>query len=145
MLIKKKIKDIFNMNDELMILLEDNDLKKDLSDIRSNTIGGQIYCIAGARESYGVSIINDTKFNWICKFSYEKRFDSFLLSEYLFKWRDEVIKYLSKKNELSSNQEDLLLDLYAHEYMHQGQLIRYLYGNNIKIPKSWKDFWHLSD
>jgi hypothetical protein len=30
------------------------------------------------------------------------------------------------------------MDLLEHELQHHGQLIRYVYGNKLEFPESWK-------
>jgi hypothetical protein len=113
-----------------------------LGTLRSNSIGEQLWCLAGARESYFTAIVKDARFQWICSFKSNPS-SKIDMDAYLLEWSQKYSSLLSGLESLSENQQSLLLDLIAHEYQHQGQLIRYLYGNQFRLPDGWQKFWHL--
>jgi hypothetical protein len=142
----EKIKAAFEMNDELFQVLQEEHLKLELGEFRSNNIGSQLYCVAAARDCYGHSIMEDKPFNWAPSMGREIHTDKSLLESYCIDNGVALINWLKHSTDkLSENQEELLFDLVAHEYMHQGQLIRYIYANELHMPHAMKAFWHLED
>ncbi|PIE78668.1 MAG: hypothetical protein CSA15_06660 [Candidatus Delongbacteria bacterium] len=55
--------------------INDDSLKFRIPNVRSNTIGSQMVCVAGARDSYSKSIVNDKPFSWDPDFLYDDRYD----------------------------------------------------------------------
>lgn len=143
--LKEKLEFIFMMYKDLLDILKPEDYKQDLKGLRSNTIGQQLQCVAGARESYYKSIIEDQGFKWTCSFDYKLSNVKDEIDKYMEEYEKKIIGFIDDSEEISNGQISLLLGLLSHEYLHQGQLIRYLYANHFPMPKSWKDFWHLED
>lgn len=56
----------FNLTFDLVDAINADDLQLKLKDLPSNTIGEQIWCIVGARESYLKAIINQS---WIERYT----------------------------------------------------------------------------
>lgn len=144
-ILKEKIEFIFGMHRDLLHTLRAENYAYKLKGLRSNTIGSQLLCVAGARESYYKSILGNEGFKWTCSFDGKMANVKTELDRYMGEYEKEIIKFIEDTEEISSNQTSLILDLLSHEYLHQGQMIRYLYANHLPIPKSWKDFWHLED
>lgn len=121
--------------------LPESALTRQLAD-RSNTIGAQLWCVVGARESYTSAIDNDGWVGFSCS-----------LSGADVKAKDRVLEALTRSDtrfgqvidgiEWTETRDDLLLALLEHETQHQGQLIRYLYGLGLRIPESWARRWAL--
>ncbi len=132
----KKIKRAFTLTKDLIENLPQEVLSLYLKDLPSNKIGEQIWCIIGARESYLKAIQVGKWVGFSCSLNENKSKPQVL--KYLESSSDNVIKYL-KGNILSDEQSELILDLLEHEVMHHGQLIRYIYGNKLKFPKSWNE------
>jgi hypothetical protein len=107
-----------------------------LGDLPSNTIGGQLWCVIGARESYSRAIRAGAWVGFSCSLddpgSPAKVGAALAASE-----RDvrDALGGLIAPETVTSG---LILDLLEHEAAHQGQLIRYLYGLKLAIPASWK-------
>lgn len=143
--LKEKLEFIFSMYRDLLDTLRSEDYVYRLKGLRSNSIGNQLKCVAGARESYYKSILDNRGFKWICSFDGEMANVKAEIDKYMGAYEKEIISFIDESEEISNNQMSLILDLLSHEYLHQGQLIRYLYANHLPIPKSWKEFWHLED
>ena len=143
--IVKKLVDVFNMNNEFIKAIEEQDLKLRITSARSNTIGSQLACVARARDAYSKCIINDEEFSWNPDFPYDDRYEHTKLSKHLIEKSSKLIKEYESFNNLSENQLSLTMDLLGHEFLHQGQLIRYIYANNLSMPNLIKSFWHLED
>lgn len=137
-----KLKSIFSLWSDLVESLDDEQLAMHLGDLRSNTIGQQLWCLGGCRESNLASLKADAPFAWTCSYGGSTE-DRAAIAAYLEEQAGGLVAFLEDLDELGANRANLLLDLLAHEFQHQGQVIRYLYGNGLPIPTSWQEFWHL--
>ena len=144
-LLTSKLKKVFKMNNEFLTTIKEDDLKLRLVGMRSDSIASQITCIIGCRDSYSKCLPKDEQFRWSPDFPHADRYNLSKLSRYLVEIGEKVISELESINELSDNQQELVLDLLSHEYQHQGQIIRYFYANGLKMPGAVKSEWHLED
>ncbi|MBM7613917.1 DinB family protein [Alkaliphilus hydrothermalis] len=133
--IKNHLHKAFNLTRDLVRDLPTDALKLKLKDLPSNTIGEQLWCIIGARESYLKAIMNEGWVGFNCSLKDTSSKDEILLC--LDQTGGESLDYLNS-HRLNEVQVDLLLALLEHEIQHHGQLIRYVYGNKLSFPKSWK-------
>lgn len=141
----KKLAVVFGMNNEFIKMIEAEGLKLRIENARSNTIGSQLACVARARDAYSKSILMDLPFSWRPDFPFEHRYNHEKLSKHLIEKSAEFINSLSLMDAMTENQLDLVIDLLSHEFLHQGQLVRYVYANNLSMPTVVKGFWHLED
>ena len=107
-----------------------------LGDLPSNTIGDQLWCVVGARESYSRAI----KVGQWSGFSssLDDTGDRSQVKAALARSEADVREALAAREEGSDATSGLILELLEHEAAHQGQLIRYLYALKLPIPTSWK-------
>ncbi|GAB2488109.1 hypothetical protein GCM10008929_10740 [Alkalibacterium psychrotolerans] len=136
----ERLETAFNLTEDLASSLSGEELRMQLRDIPSNTIGEQMWCIVGARESYLEAIIQNEWIGFSCALT-DVTSPSRVL-ESLTASSADCLSYL-QKNELNSIQTDLLFSLLEHEVQHHGQLIRYVYGNRLRFPKSWKSRYNV--
>lgn len=130
----KKLKRAFGLTLDLVENFSGDNLTLKLEDLPSNRIEDQLWCIIGARESYFRAIQNSKWSGFSC--SLKDKTSKVEIVKCLHKTSKSMFKFL-EKNKLSEVQIDMLLDLLEHEVQHHGQLIRYIYGNKLKFPKSW--------
>jgi hypothetical protein len=130
------LKRAFNLTDDLVQGLSETDFTLKLNDLPSNTVGEQLWCIIGARESYLKAIINEGWSGFSCSLNDTTSKVEILRS--LQKSADECLHFL-KSHELNETQSGLLITLLEHEIQHHGQLIRYVYGNKLSFPRSWHE------
>jgi hypothetical protein len=126
----------FNLTGDLVRGLADTDFRLKLNDLPSNTIGEQLWCIVGARESYVKALINEGWSGFSCSLG-----DTTAKAEIvrcLQESADECLHFVDS-HELNEIQTDLLVTLLEHEIQHHGQLIRYVYGNKLGFPQSWHE------
>ena len=135
------IKALFRAHQELAESLPSEAFGQKLS-IPSNTIGGQFWCLIGARESYAKAIKENGWAGFSCSMQFESTKDKEQVLKMLSHTAQDFEKILNDV-EWTENRDDLLLDLLEHETQHQGQLIRYVYGLKYKFPKSWAERWAL--
>jgi uncharacterized damage-inducible protein DinB len=126
---------------ELVASLAEEDLGWRLTE-RSNTIGAQIWCVVGARESYTRAIRQDGWAGFDCSLSAPDTTIKERVLEALDRSEEALIEVLGDL-EWTDAREHLLLDLLEHESQHQGQLIRYVYALGRPFPESWATRWAL--
>lgn len=131
--LKAKLDRSFTLTHDLVLHLEEMSLNLDLSNLPSNRIAGQLWCIVGARESYLKAIEMGSWQGFSCSLTTPRVKQSVLT----------VLKATHKQmNEidftrLADGQVELAFDLLEHEVQHHGQLIRFVYGNGLTFPDSW--------
>jgi phytoene/squalene synthetase len=114
--------------------LEEKSLTLDLPNLPSNQISGQVWCIVGARESYLKAIEAGEWNGFSCSLKSPRVKQSVLEALETTSHRLNEIDF----ENLSEVQTNLAFDLLEHEIQHHGQLIRYVYGNKLSFPTSWK-------
>ncbi len=134
--IKQRLTRAFQLTRDLVNHLEEEDLQLKLRDLPSNTIGQQVWCLVGARESYLKAMENGAWAGFTCSLTTSK--DRMAAVMALEKSQVDLLAYMETEG-LGDIQKDLALDLLEHEIQHHGQLIRYVYGNGLTFPKSWND------
>ncbi len=132
----------FGLYRDFVDIIDESVLNAKLPGIRSNTVGLQLWCVVGARESFSRAIEENEWGGFSCSLtsttSKEPVFQSLTDSA------AAVEGILRKFETFSDTQNRLIIDLLEHEAGHQGQLIRYLYGLQLPIPESWKSRFNLS-
>lgn len=109
---------------------------------RSNTVGEQLWCVVGARESYTRGIAAGSWQGFACSLGPGNLEQPGSVLDAL---RESALAFAEAADglEWTEARAGLLLDLLEHENQHQGQLIRYLYALDIAFPESWKQRWAL--
>lgn len=144
-ILKQKLCRSFSLYDDLLFDLKEESLVLDLAGLPSNTIGQQLWCVIGARQSYLKAILKDGWQGFSCGLrSSETSNKSAVQRELESSWKS-FLADLEKITSLSQTQQSLLLDLMEHEAQHHGQLIRYLYAQKLQIPKTWQSRYSLSE
>lgn len=121
--------------------LSGEDLGRRLGD-RSNTIGAQMWCVVGARESYTKAIENDGWIGFGCSLSGRDVASKERVLEALARSKAGLTETIDGV-EWTDTRDGLLLDLLEHEIQHQGQIIRYVYSLGRRFPESWATRWAL--
>ena len=133
-LIKQRLKNAFTLTSDLLESMDETNLKLKINDVPSNTIGGQYWCIIGARQSYNKAMEHDGEWQgFLCELEDpHNKEDVIKLLELTSKGLDDL--KIDEKNERVMTK---LLELLEHEIQHHGQLIRFVYANKLKFPESW--------
>lgn len=133
--LKARLDAAFGLTGDLVAHLDEASLGLDLPRLASNRISGQLWCVVGARESYGAAIEAGA---W-------RGFSCGLRSPGV---KSEVLSALESTRRriggidfqgLDDARVGFALALLEHEVQHHGQLIRYVYGNGLSFPESWKE------
>jgi hypothetical protein len=131
----------FGLYGDLAESIDERALASRLGDLPSNTIGSQLWCVVGARESYSRAIKADAWSGFACSLDDPGSADR--VKDALERSARDVREALESMASASDTQSRLIVDLLEHEAAHQGQLIRYLYGLRLDIPARWKQRYSL--
>lgn len=123
---------------DLAAVLPEAALAMRLPGIRSNTVGSQLWCVVGARESYVRAVEAGRWTGFACSLTSEGARDKAAVQAALVRSAEAVRAAARGWEAYDDARSRLLADLLEHEAAHQGQLIRYLYGLALPIPDSWK-------
>jgi hypothetical protein len=142
--IRKNFQRSFDLYRELVESLNDSQLSTNLPNLPSNTIGEQIWCVVGARESYSKAIHADAWSGFSCSLTSDQIGVKAEVLAALKRSEEVVLMALAGIDKYTATQSELAIDLLEHEAAHHGQLIRYLYGLKLEIPQSWKSRYALN-
>ena len=125
----------FGVLRELAESLTDSQLSMKLDLAKSKSAVEHFWCVVGARESYFKALLVGKWSGFSCSLT-----DSSNRSDYIAALQRTETQFHSivEQTSWSSDTEELLVNLLEHETMHEGQLIRLVYGLNLKMPISSK-------
>jgi len=132
----QRIDKALSLTYDFYLHIREEHLELKISELPSNTIGEQAYCIIGARESYLNALEKGQWIGFSC--SLTSTTDKSLILSKLLETQANIENYL-QRNSLNEKDYSILFDLLEHEAQHHGQLIRFAYANKIGFPKSWND------
>lgn len=133
----------FELYNELVAHLSETSFGSKLAELPSNTIGEQLWCVVGARESYLRGIQKGQWDGFRCSLTKEDISKKKPIADALLMSSQTAGQVLNQLESLSPAQEKLAFELLEHEIQQQGQLIRYLYGLKLGIPAGLKTRYHL--
>jgi uncharacterized damage-inducible protein DinB len=123
---------------EFIDALPESALAERLPGLPSNTIGAQLWCVVGARESYARAIAAGRWSGFSCSLS---NVGARRLQEARVALADSAAAIEAAARDLANFDDArsrLFVDLIEHESAHQGQIIRYLYALRQPFPAGWK-------
>lgn len=141
--LRKKMKATHDLYVEFIEQLTIDELSYSLPHLPSNSIGQQLWCVIGARESFCKAIKASGWQGFDCSLSYDDCHNNGKVAAALKDTWSIISDLLTDTTTINDIQADFLLSLYGHETQHQGQLIRYLYANRLSIPPGWKKAYSL--
>lgn len=142
-ILTEKLKRTFELYEDFVQQLQEEKLGLDLVGLPSNTIGQQLWCVVGARQSYLKAIAANGWQGFSCSLDWKSTENKAVILEQLEHSKIFFLAEIEKLQSLSTTQQSLLFDLIEHEAQHHGQLIRYLYGRKIAVPITWKKRYNL--
>ncbi len=120
---------------DLMAQVDDAALIEGLDIPKHKTIKQHLWCLVGARESYAQALVAGDWQGFKCSMTAYGRADFASALEASVKL---VLNAVQDVSDWTAARDELLLALAEHEVMHEGQLIRHLYGVERTPPKSWR-------
>lgn len=130
----RRIRQAQTLTLDLFEHLSEEALRLDLPGLPSNTMGSQVWCIVGARESYLRALRQGAWAGFRC--SLADRYDKSAVVSALRETAAQYQEFLQGERGYS---ETLLVEALEHEVQHHGQLIRYIYANRLGFPHSWHE------
>ncbi len=113
----------------------DEQLQQKLDVPRNKSLAEHLWCVVGARESYAAAIKADEWKGFSCSL---QQFTQVDFSEKLKESAGVVLSCIGEVEEWTEARNELVLALYEHEVMHEGQLIRHMYSLGYSVPESVK-------
>ncbi|WP_096153574.1 MULTISPECIES: hypothetical protein [Bacillus] len=135
-LLKQRILQAMKLTYDFYNYIDGVCLTMKISNVPSNTIGDQAYCLIGARESYLKALRVGEWAGFDCSLNDNK--DKALILNKLEETYTNIQRFFHEPTKEDRNM-NLLIDLLEHEVQHHGQLIRYAYANKMDFPKSWNE------
>jgi hypothetical protein len=139
----KRLDTAFRFTNELSQSTSESSLNCRIAGVPSNSIGSQFWCIIGARESYIKAIVSGGWLGFSCSLTRAQSKEPRSIQSALSETRDQALVVITK-SEMSDSQWQLAFDLWEHEILHQGQLVRYFYANCIPFPLDFATRYDLS-
>lgn len=125
------LKSRFASYQDIIENVAESDLGHKLDVPKHKSLGEQFWCVVGARESYAKAIAAGSWAGFGCSLT------DFSHKEYIEKLSssaEEVAAAIDGVDEWNAERDALLLSLFEHEVMHEGQIIRHMYGTESDIP-----------
>ena len=110
-------------------------VKQELPVEKNKSLKVHFWCVVGARESYTKSLEEGAWAGFSCSldvYSPEGVAAKLQASAQAFN------KVVNDIDDWTTDREELLASLAEHETMHEGQVIRLIYGLGHTLPPSWK-------
>ena len=133
----------FALYDELVAGLAEESLQATLPGLPLNTIGAQLWCVVGARESYARAIEAGEWAGFSCSLTSAGTRAREAVAAALGGSAAAVRAAMTGLEHDDEARYRLALQLLEHEAAHHGQLIRYLYGLRLPIPPLWQERYAL--
>jgi len=116
-----------------------------LADLPSDTVGHQLWCVLGARESYPRAARAGEWKGFTSPVTAGETTDAAALRAALVQTSADVDDWITGLDAGDEASLTYVLALLEHETQHHGQLIRYLYGLGIDRPESWQRQYALDE
>lgn len=120
-------------------------LASHLADLPSDTVGHQLWCVLGARESYVRAARAGEWQGFTSPVTAEETTDASALRAAFAQTASDVDDWVAALDAGDEASLTYALALLEHETQHHGQLIRYLYGLGIPRPESWRRQYALDE
>jgi hypothetical protein len=120
---------------ELVSRLPQEAITERLAAPKHKSLGEHLWCVVGARESYARALAAGAWSGFACSM---KRFSREDFVAALDASAEAALEAIEHVDDWTPAHDDLLLTLSEHEVMHEGQIIRHIYGVERTLPESWR-------
>lgn len=141
--IRERFRGSGELYDDFASELPEPALASKLPGLPSNSIGAQLWCVIGARESFARAIEAGEWVGFACSLSSADSREWGRVRAGLSGSAAEVLAAIDELDPSDDARCRLALRLLEHEAAHHGQLIRYLYALRLPIPASWRERYTL--
>lgn len=125
----------FAAYNDIIVGCSDEHLQLKLDILKNKSLAEHLWCVVGARESYAAAIAADEWKGFSCSL---QQFTQADFSDKLETSAEVALSGIRSVDKRTASRNELLLALFEHEVMHEGQLIRHMYGLGLDIPGSVK-------
>ena len=116
-----------------------------LADLPSDTLGHQLWCVLGARESFPRAARAGRWQGFTSPVSGDELTDPHALRAAFESTAGDVDAWVAEIDADDEQSFAYALALLEHETQHHGQLIRYLFGLDIPRPQTWQEQYALDE
>jgi uncharacterized damage-inducible protein DinB len=120
---------------DLIASIDSADLDAKLEIPKDKSVAEHLWCIVGARESYARALAAGGWQGFSCSMVAH---DHAGFERALATSGKALLAAIECVDEWSSSHDDLLAAVSEHEVMHEGQIIRHMYGLGRELPASWR-------
>jgi uncharacterized damage-inducible protein DinB len=131
----KNLESRFAAYNDIVTGCNDDALQAKLDIPKHKSLAEHLWCVVGARESYAAAIESGEWKGFSCSL---QQFTQADFSEKLKESATVVLSAIDSVDEWTEQRNEFLLTLNEHEVMHEGQLIKHMYGLGYDIPGSVK-------
>lgn len=132
--IERNLRARFAAYADLIATVDEAMLTAKLDVPKHKSLNEHLWCVVGARESYARALAAGQWEGFRCSMG------AYSCDDFCNKLNDSaesVMKAIASVTEWTPQREQLLAMLSEHEVMHEGQIIRHVYGTGGVLPKSW--------
>ena len=122
----------FDVFDDVLATVDENDFHKTLDVPKNKSIAEHLWCVIGARQSFARAIQAGEWQGFECSLYTEAGPADYKTA--LDKATAEFHRTVRDLGNWSDDRQALLAQLHEHEVMHEGQLIRQVYGLGLSMP-----------
>ncbi len=133
-LIIQKLEARFNAYADLIAQTDAPALEAKLAVEKHKSLKEHLWCVVGARQSYAKALEANQWQGFSCGMTDFAPAD---FQDALAHSAADVLKVIHAIDEWTEERNALLATLAEHEVMHEGQIIRHLYGVGSRAPASW--------
>lgn len=130
----KKLEARFKAYADLIAQTDNTALEAKLEVEKHKSLKEHLWCVVGARESYAKALAANGWQGFSCAMT---DFEPANFQQALASSAADVLTVVRSIEDWTQEREDLLATLAEHEVMHEGQIIRHLYGMGSTAPSSW--------
>ena len=133
--VAQNLKSRFRSYADLVAQIDDAALEERVDAPKHKSLSEHLWCVIGARESYAKALAAGEWQGFSCSLTQHGRGD---FEQKLESSSRAVLDAIAGVEEWTRAREELLATLSEHEVMHEGQIIRHMYGLERTLPDSWK-------
>ncbi len=125
----------FRSYSDLIESVDDTTLCERLATPKNKSLAEHLWCVVGARESFAKAIRSGAWSGFGCSVDKQDR-DAF--AEKLESSARAMSEAIASVDAWTDARNEFLVSISEHEVMHEGQIIRHMYGLEKSLPDSWK-------
>ena len=129
----ENLKQRFQFYADLASQVDDETLNAEIDVPRHRSLGLHLWCVVGTRESYAKGIAAGAMQGWQSSVTKLNR-DEFTAK--LASSSEALLTAIESVDEWTSERQRLLAEVAEHEVMHEGQIIRVMFGLEKPLPSS---------